>query len=49
MISSAKQYEITRNKAERFVRAIEEFDATMGERVDVHPRLLQAEREAMEG
>ena len=48
MISSAKQYKIAKSKADRFVRAIEEFDATVGERVDVHPRLLQAEREAME-
>ena len=48
MISSAKQYRITRGKADLFVRAIEEFDATSGERTDVHARLLRAEREAME-
>ena len=48
MISSSKQYEVTRSKADRFVRAIKEFDANVGERLDVHPRLLQAEREAVE-
>lgn len=48
MISSPKQYEVTRSKADRFVRAIKEFDANVGERSDVHPRLLQAEREAVE-
>ena len=47
MTSSAKQYRITKRKADLFVRAIEEFDATSGERTDVHPRLLRAEREAM--
>ena len=48
MISSSKQYEVTRSKADRFVRAIKEFDANVGERLDVHPRLLHAEREAVE-
>ena len=48
MITNERQYKITRKKAERFARAIEEFDATSSDRTDVHPRLLQAEREAME-
>ena len=48
MITNERQYRITRNKALSFVRAIEEFDARSDERTDVHARLLQAEREAME-
>ena len=48
MISNEKQYKITQEKADGFVRAIAEFDVASGERTDVHPRLIQAEREAME-
>ena len=48
MITNERQYKITRNKAKSFVSAIEEFDAKAYERSDVHPRLLQAEREALE-
>ena len=48
MISNERQYRITRNKALGFARAIEEFDASVHERTDIHPRPLRAEREAME-
>ena len=48
MITNEKQYRITRNKAQSFARAIQEFDATSAERTDVHAKLLQAEREAMD-
>lgn len=48
MISNEQQYKVTRKKADAFVRAIEAFDATSDECADVHPRLLQAELEAME-
>ena len=48
MISNERQYKITRNKARGFVRAIKEFEASSPERSDTHPRLLRAEREAME-
>ena len=48
MITNERQYRITRKKALSFARAIEEFDATSDERTDVHARLVQAEREAME-
>ena len=48
MITNERQYRITRNKAKRFSRAIKEFEANTRERSDVHPRLVQAEREAME-
>ena len=48
MITNEKQYGITRNKAQGFARAIQQFDATSDERTDVHAKLLQAEREAMD-
>ena len=48
MITSEKQYSNTKNAANRFVDALAEFEAKAGERTDIHPRLLQAEREAME-
>ena len=47
MITNERQYKITRSEADRFRKAISEL--TKGpSRTDVHPRLLQAEREAME-
>ena len=49
MITNERQYRITRNKAKKILRALEEFDATTSERTRVHPRLVQAEREAIEG
>ena len=48
MITNERQYRITRKKAHGFAHAIEEFDANSYSRIDVHPRLVQAEREAME-
>lgn len=48
MITNEKQYRITRKKAKRFAQAIEEFDVQVRERPSVHPRLVEAEREAME-
>ena len=48
MIANERQYRITRKKALGFARAIEEFDADSHGRVDLHPRLVQAEREAMQ-
>ena len=48
MITNERQYRITRKKALNFARAIEEFDPKSDGRTDVHARLLQAEREAME-
>jgi transcriptional regulator with XRE-family HTH domain/Zn-dependent peptidase ImmA (M78 family) len=47
MITNERQYKITRSEADRFRKAI--IDLMGGPaRPDVHPRLLQAEREAME-
>ena len=48
MITSERQYRITRNKLARFVDALGRFEANARERTDVHPQLLLAEREAME-
>lgn len=48
MITNERQYKITRSEAERFRKAISELAAGKAMRPDVHPRLLQAEREAME-
>ena len=48
MITNERQYRITRRKAHVFAQAIEEFDAKSYSRIDVHPRLVRAEREAME-
>jgi transcriptional regulator with XRE-family HTH domain/Zn-dependent peptidase ImmA (M78 family) len=47
MITNERQYKITRSEADRFRKAIGEL-ANGPERASVHPRLLQAEREAME-
>lgn len=48
MITNERQYRITKAKTKRFVDALEEFERKADERADVHPRLLLAEREAME-
>lgn len=47
MITNERQYKITRSEAERFRKAIGELTERPATG-DVHPRLLQAEREAME-
>jgi transcriptional regulator with XRE-family HTH domain len=47
MITNERQYKITRSEVNRFRKAIREF-AKAPALPDVHPRLLQAEREAME-
>lgn len=47
MITNERQYKITRSEADRFRKAIGELVRGPA-REDVHPRLLQAEREAMQ-
>lgn len=47
MITNERQYKITRSEADRFRKAIGAL-AIDETRRDVHPRLLQAERDAME-
>ena len=48
MITNERQYRIMRNKAERFDRKRQEFSAKAAKRAEVHPRLVRAERQAME-
>jgi transcriptional regulator with XRE-family HTH domain len=48
MITNERQYKITRSEADRFRKAIGQLTSSQATRTDVHPRLLQAEREAME-
>ncbi|HET9146639.1 MAG TPA: XRE family transcriptional regulator [Acetobacteraceae bacterium] len=47
MITNERQYRITRSEADRFRKVIDDL-AKAPARADIHPRLLQAEREAME-
>ncbi len=47
MITNERQYKITRSEADRFRKALGDL-AKAAVPPDVHPRLLQAEREAME-
>lgn len=48
MIANERQYRITKRKERSFRRAIERFDAQGSGANDVHPRIRQAEREAVE-
>jgi transcriptional regulator with XRE-family HTH domain/Zn-dependent peptidase ImmA (M78 family) len=48
MITNERQYKITRSEADRFRKAISQLTSRQVTPTDVHPRLLQAEREAME-
>lgn len=48
MITNERQYKITRTEAEKFRQAIMEIKASSAAREGVHPRLVQAEREALE-
>lgn len=48
MITNERQYRIARKKARKFAQVIKEFDIKPGNRRDVHPRLVLAERNAME-
>lgn len=48
MITNERQYKITRSEAEKFKGALAGFEVAAAARANVHPRLLQAEREALE-
>ena len=48
MIADEHQYRVTKRRGRSFHEAIERFDAQGSEISDVHPRIRQAEREAME-
>lgn len=47
MITNERQYKITRAAAERFEKALAGFDGEAADRTDVHPRILQAEKDAL--
>jgi ribosome-binding protein aMBF1 (putative translation factor) len=47
MIRNAREYRITKAQAEKFERALKEFDPRPSRRPDVHPRLINAQRDAM--
>ena len=48
MIANEQQYRVSRRKERSFHEAIERLDTQDSEASDVHPRIQQAEREAME-
>ena len=48
MITNERQYRITRKKADQFRKAIDRLASSQSNRSDIHPRLIQAEREAIE-
>lgn len=48
MITNERQYRITKAEAERFRRAIASSESGRDAREGVHPRLVQAEREALQ-
>ena len=48
MITNERQYRITKRRERSFQEAIERFDVQGSEARGVHPRIRQAEREAME-
>ena len=47
MITNERQYRITRKQASDFEVAIEELDRELVHRKDSHPRILEAERDAL--
>jgi ribosome-binding protein aMBF1 (putative translation factor) len=47
MIQNARQYRIAKAQAQKFARALEEFDSRRSAHPGVHPRLIKAQREAM--
>ena len=48
MIKNERQYRITRNKAKRFAEALRDSEAKEAERPNVDPRLVLAERKAIQ-
>ena len=48
MIANEQQYRVSRRKERSFHEAIERVDTLGSDTRDVHPRIRQAEREAME-
>ena len=48
MISNERQYRITKAEAERFKHALADFEARGNLREGIHPRLIQAEHDALQ-
>ena len=48
MISNERQYRITKAASERFKQALTDFGNDAGNQEGVHPRLVQAQREALQ-
>lgn len=48
MITNERQYRITRSNADKFQKALNAFDSDARVRDGVHPRLVRAQREALE-
>lgn len=47
MIRNARQYRITKAQAEKFERALDEFDMDPAPHARVHPRLIKAQHDAI--
>lgn len=47
MIRNARQYRITKAQAEKFRRALNEFDDRPSAHAGVHPKLIKAQRDAI--
>jgi transcriptional regulator with XRE-family HTH domain len=48
MITNERQYRITKAEAEKFKQALARLASDQADRRDIHPRLIQAEREGLE-
>ena len=47
MIENARQYRITKAQAAKFAQAVKDFDMRQSAHVDVHPKLIKAQRDAL--
>ncbi len=47
MIENARQYRITKAQAAKFAQAVKEFDMRQSAHVDVHPKLIKAQSDAL--
>lgn len=47
MIRNQQQLQVTKTQAEKFRLALEQFDMNPASHPDVHPKLIEAEREAI--
>ena len=47
MIENARQYRITKAQAAKFAQAVKDFDMRQSAHIDVHPKLIKAQRDAL--